>query len=553
MYGVFFLASANAISLLIIHNIGGAIVYLLYTSILHTCVIITEIWTFSYHIYDGGTAMRQNQKWITTLLVLAMLTSAFTGCGQTEETTTIGDDTTPVTENATEEETSEVFDTGLEAIDYEGATVTFMIRDENDVLWISRELAVEEENGEAINDAVFRRNVLVEEKYNITIAWDWQLLGNQSTMLTKIVASNDDQYDCVMTSIQNSSTAGVNKELYDLNTLDNFDFTATWWDTVLNDSSTIANRLYYAIGDMNLMTHDGTSAMFFNKELVADYNLVSPYTLVEEGKWTIDQYTNMTVDFSKDLNGDGVLGKEDLWGSTSPQDTTWALLVSCGGNMAYKDKDDLPVFHMLDEPYINILNKIAGCCNVGKTFNGQYVEYNGNRDCQASDNTNIFGEGRALFLTAVVIGIQELRNYDTTFGIVPFPKYDEAQEVYITAVNGYASTATAIPVTVQEIDRITRILEDMACHSRELLRTAYYDVTLQAKLTRDEESVEMLDIIFSNRVLDLGWANNFGNVQYSGIYNQIKSGNNDFASAFAKIQSKAESDVEKLIKAYLDK
>lgn len=486
------------------------------------------------------------------MLVLAMLTGTFAGCGQADETTPTGDDTnTPAIENATEEETDEVFDTGLKAIDYEGATINFMIRDEMDVRWISKELAVEEENGEAINDAVFRRNVLVEEKYNITITWDWQLLGNQSTTLTKIVASNDDQYDCYMSSIQNSSAAGINKELYDLNTLDNFDFTAKWWDTVLNDSSTIANRLYYAIGDMNLMTHDGTSAMFFNKDLITDYNLDSPYTLVAEGKWTIDKYTNMTVDFSRDLNGDSILGKEDLWGSTSSQDAVWAFLVSCGGNMAYKDQDDLPVFHMLDEPYIDILNKIAGCSNVGKTFNGQYAEYNGNRASTATDNVNIFGEGRALFFTEVVSGIQELRNYDTTFGIVPFPKYDEAQVVYITSVNGYASTATAIPVTVQKIDRITRILEDMACHSRELLRPAYYDVTLQAKLTRDEESVEMLDIIFSNRVLDLGWANNFGDVEWSGIYNQIKSGNNDFASAFAKIQSKAEADVEKLIEAYL--
>lgn len=498
--------------------------------------------------------MRYQKKLLTGMLVLAMLAGSLSGCGENKADETTAVDTTATADTSLEAETKNVFDTGLEAIDYKGDTITFLIReaDDGDPRWGSKEMSVEEETGEAINDAVFRRNTIVEDKYNITIAWDRQLLGQQSATLTKVIASNDDQYDCYMSSIKNSAAAAVKKELYTLNTLDNFDFSAIWWDKVLNDSSTIANRLYYAVGDMNLMTHDGTAAMFFNKDLVADYNLEEPYTLVNEGKWTIDKYTSMTVDFSMDLNGDGVMGKEDLWGSTSSQDATWALLVSCGGNMAYKDENDLPVFHTLDEHYIDILNKIAGCSNVGKTFNGQYPDFDGNRDCKVTDNIKIFGEGRALFFTEVVSGIHELRNYDANFGIVPFPKYDEEQEKHITSVNGFASTATAIPVTVQDVDQISRILEDMACHSRELLRPAYYDVTLQTKLTRDEESVGMLDLIFSNRVPDIGWANNFGDVQTSGIYNQIKSGKNDFASAYAKIQSKAETEVAKLVEAYTE-
>ena len=116
-------------------------------------------------------------------------------------------------------------------------------------------------------------------------------------------------------------------------------------------------------------------------------------------------------------------------------------------------------------------------------------------------------------------------------------------------MNAYASTTITIPVSVSDTDRISRIVEDMAAVSAKIVRPAYYDVTLQVKLTRDEKSAEMLDLIFSNRVFDLGWLINPANIKYSGIIEPMIKKNNDFASVYAKLTKSAEASIEKVIES----
>jgi hypothetical protein len=52
----------------------------------------------------------------------------------------------------------------------------------------------------------------------------------------------------------------------------------------------------------------------------------------------------------------------------------------------------------------------------------------------------------------------------------------------------------------------------MAAKSMQLLRPAYYDIALNGKYLRDEESIGMLDIIIKERVYDLGLAYGFGGI-----------------------------------------
>ena len=65
------------------------------------------------------------------------------------------------------------------------------------------------------------------------------------------------------------------------------------------------------------------------------------------------------------------------------------------------------------------------------------------------------------------------------------------------------STTSAVPVTKNDDHDLTgRLLEDMAWKSSETVRPAYYDRTLQGKISRDDDSGEMLDIIYSGLNID---------------------------------------------------
>lgn len=65
-----------------------------------------------------------------------------------------------------------------------------------------------------------------------------------------------------------------------------------------------------------------------------------------------------------------------------------------------------------------------------------------------------------------------------------------------------------IPKSAPDTERTGLILEALAAESRYTVIPAYYDIAF--KDSGEEESVDMLDIIFSSRVYDLGELYQFG-------------------------------------------
>ena len=114
----------------------------------------------------------------------------------------------------------------------------------------------------------------------------------------------------------------------------------------------------------------------------------------------------------------------------------------------------------------------------------------------------MFREDRALFWIEMIYASAQQRDMDSDFGFLPMPKYDDRQESYMSYMHMGWSTTSAVPVTNDDHDLTGRLLEDMAWKSSETVRPAYYDRTLQGKISRDDDSGEMLDIIYSGLNID---------------------------------------------------
>ena len=78
--------------------------------------------------------------------------------------------------------------------------------------------------------------------------------------------------------------------------------------------------------------------------------------------------------------------------------------------------------------------------------------------------------------------------------------------------------------------------------SQQLVTPAFYDKQLKYRDVRDDESAEMLDLIFSTRSFDLGPAYNWGNLM--SAYYTIDP---DYASRFESLLSPAETAMEECI------
>ena len=125
---------------------------------------------------------------------------------------------------------------------------------------------------------------------------------------------------------------------------------------------------------------------------------------------------------------------------------------------------------------------------------------------------------------------------DYDFGILPWPKYDEASEYYANV--DAATNMIVVPITNQVPDNTGLVLESLAILGREHVIPAYYDVALKTRDSRDEDSAEMMDIIVAHRVFDLGYYN----TDMGGAY----------ASHFAELASKKNYDVASWYEKKLD-
>ena len=107
----------------------------------------------------------------------------------------------------------------------------------------------------------------------------------------------------------------------------------------------------------------------------------------------------------------------------------------------------------------------------------------------------------------------------------------------------------AIPVTCQDPSFTGFMLEALSAASTDTSLKAYYDISCKMKYTYDAESAQMLDLIFANIQYDL--AKIFDIKGVAGFLYEIGAAKkNTFSSKYAAAESKALTDIEKLIADY---
>jgi hypothetical protein len=140
-----------------------------------------------------------------------------------------------------------------------------------------------------------------------------------------------------------------------------------------------------------------------------------------------------------------------------------------------------------------------------------------------------------------------MRDVDYEIGVVPMPKYDEAQEAYRSYIY-HGAGAMGIPKTNSDTARTGVIAEYLAAYSHETVKETYFNETLDFKYIQDEEGQKMLDIIFSNGTVDLTAVYGWGNVQ-TVIRQQLFGGKTEVVSRVEKLAAKIESGIADTIEA----
>ncbi|MBR6558163.1 MAG: hypothetical protein IKT70_04040 [Clostridia bacterium] len=498
------------------------------------------------------------KRTIAFMIVISMMLAVLVSCAgdsgdKNPQTTTSSSDTTASSDIVTID--IEPMDDALAALNYSGETITILTRT-NKNEWSQTELWVEELTGDPVNDSIYNRNLSVCDilglKEIVQVGAEDKEEIQQKVNL--MVGSGDQTYDIVAPSVYYGSSMISQGLLYDLydNGIDTYlDPTKPWWSQYWIEQAELEEKLYCITGAPALSLTRLMFVMYYNKNLGEDLNLEDMYTVVEEGRWTIDYLNEIITGLYNDNNGDDIKDQYDRYGLAINHyencDMFWS---SFDMNLISKDEDGWFEFDSSDkEKIITAFEKVFYLIR----------ENPGTYDTESSAGFDVaevmFSGGDTLF-AALHLKYAEgkaFRNMQDEYGILPVPKYDEKQDDYYTYAHDQY-TVFMVPKTVADPEMSGAVLELMAYESYRTLQPTYYNIVLKGRYANDPQSRKMLDTITTNFNLDSSWI--YGrplSLPAASIFRSlIYSGDRSVATEYAKL-SKLLPTYLKIFKSDLSK
>ena len=484
-----------------------------------------------------------SNKHISALLLLAILTSITASCG--DETP----DPTPLTETTDEETTEQSW---LPEVDYQG----YKFRILNFETYLSSYIRVDsqDQSGEKLDDAVYTRNRKLEQALNFTIEevtmpyakWNTDQIALMDRVTNSVMAG-DDEFDAAYVQPYFKPSILTEGSLVDLKTVSELKLDEIWWDRSVNSSFTINDKLFAATGALQFMPLDSVWVLLFNEDKLDSLGLEYPYQLVRDGKWTLDKFyeyaqkcTNLNGDesFTWNESGNAVYG---IAGHTS---VPGAMIYSCDYRFVEPDKDGYKI-QMSSERLFNALDKIT------KLFDSEsgIIRVNNNNGTFSDGYIGMFRNGRAAFVTVGLSAVSEYRDMKDSYGLVPFPKLDEDQEKYISQT-GVSSQMLGIPATVKDLSRTGTILEALTHESYDSVMPVYYGVRVEQKGLRNEDSIEMLQLVRDNYGLESAQVLGVTSSYISALTNMVQNQESNAASLAASNEATVKAKLDDLLKSF---
>lgn len=458
---------------------------------------------------------------ISTLLILTSLLAA-ASCGSTQS-----DSTTDTTggETTSAPETTRDYPEIRPEMNYDG--YEFRIIGCEGVYGTHNDYVIEdgEDTSDIISDAIYRRNSKVEDLLGIKITARWgQEIRN--TVLNSVNAG-DDEFDLVFLpggEIAASVSDGIYNELLGI---DNVDWSKPWYDQSFISATSVSGKLFFMDSAISTQSANETSAIFCNKTLAEKYQLGDLYSLVRDGKWTMDKLYDFYTLADSDLDGDGKINEEtDQYGLGGNKGISYIFFKGMGGDFIRSEKDGLKLVFG-EEANISRMTDVLTRFSP-KTILFEKMNY---------ANKKAFSDRRLLFFVYALGSINWMRDLSFDFAILPIPKQNEEQEDYRCNVNCWGNSFMCLPKTVSDVERSSSIADVLSAESYYVLRDAYVENAIKYKYSQSENDTEMINLILDSRVYDIAVLYDIGELK-STFQTMFSSSGNQVASAYASIKDK---------------
>ena len=478
------------------------------------------------------------KKLLAMLLLLAMLGTMLASCNKDKDPSKTGEITAAATGDAADDYLP------APKAEYEGREYGIIFREDYAYEWEYDEA----DAGSHINDAIYKRNQAVENRYQVALTYypvvstgNGVFEANFMDPITTTVLNGENVYQMAAGyeyRLAYNSALGNFLDWYKIN---NVDLSADWWDGDFAEAASYKDHTYIMTGSLSLSHLYSSSCVFFNEDMINSTvagGASEVFATVEDGTWTLETFYNYVKEFTADDDGVEGMSENDTYGYATNDTTAVDAFLFCSNiPVSGRNSDGEIKLYSMSEKLTNLASKLNEIINTsGNTYNQSSTQVDMNV------HIGMISKGKTAFTTSALRYAVDLRETTVNYGILPYPKYDESQKNYYSITMDY-STAFAIPKTAeQDIDFVGTITEAMAYYSYQYVRDALYNTVLKYRDAKDAESSKSVDIILANPKYDFAYiyAFSWGDEQgpTAALRNCIGAGSADIAGYFEQFKTK---------------
>lgn len=476
------------------------------------------------------------------MLLSVLISCTPVGEDDTKDTIQVDTTATEVTDDISGITTYlEQLDPSISDIDYRGErTITILSRDLSvGSNYAGRELTVEELTNNPVDDAIYYRNAAVCETLGLSGITEVEVeaIEELQQKVGLMIGADDHTYDIVAASVVYGSpmiNQGYMLNLYD-NGIDTYlDTSKPWWSQHWLEQAEMGDRLYCITGAPALTLTRLLFAFYYNKDLGENLGLEDMYTVVDEGRWTVDYLAETVAEVYNDENGDSLKDEEDRYGLAINHYEHCDMFWSCF---------DMTMLSKNEEGWFELDN--SGKEKLSIAFDKVFALIRENPGTFDTIDTLGFDLARDMFSGGNILYAplhlsyaesSQFRNMQDEYGILPSPKFDKAQDDYYTYAHDQY-TIFMIPKSVEDPELSGAVLETMAYESYKSLQPTYYNTILKGRYANDPQSRKMLDIITTNVKIDAAWiyGRQLGQPAANVFRGPIYGGEKTFASKYERV------------------
>lgn len=453
---------------------------------------------------------------------------------------------------------------------YGGDTFTVSALD-----WVSYEVYGEEDSSDLLEAEVYKRNTAIEDRFNVRIEMDeTQMIDHDShvTYIKNAYNSAQETFDVAIVFAYKSGLLVTDEMLYDQRAYvphvkDALEKGSAWWGKDVNDAFSVNGHQYVSVSDYCITAISMTYAMIFNSKIETDDNIAknlgytSMYDIVKKGKWTMDMLRQIVKDRYVDSTDAGVREQIDLMDTFGflCDDATALDAFAPSLNVGYIENDGIHTPEMMSLD-IRIESALS---SVYELFHGPHKGAQYFTSPYAIDVVSAFAEDRAFIvgLPIYLLTQDSIHEMDSDFGIIPYPKAEGMTRYQSGTVDNHSVICVLAVHGEERLEFIGTMIEALSAETHNSVIDPYYDLIVTRNSTREEESIEMLDLIMEGRFYDLSTLHHpaliaetsvaAGDVCLGTLARYIVSSKvSDIASLWESVEIQFGRDIDDLIAIY---